>query len=410
MIQQYAVYLKEVHRIEDRLIPYYLKWIKEAYGHSRTSFKIPITEAAKDSYLTYSSNQREDWQLKQADESIRLYTHFLHVSAETPLLDRPALEDWREFGKEMVRVLRLRKRSIRTERTYLQWLRQFYRFMKGKRPSELNGQDVVNFLSHLAVDRKVTASTQNQAFNALLFAYRHILNTDIEDLNNTVRAPRRKTLPCVLSKAEVMRLFDHMNGTYKLIAQVGYGCGLRISETLDLRVKDIEYDRGVVMIRDSKGGKDRQTVLPHTLKEPLQEHIKQIRAMHDQDRANDNPGVYVPEGLARKYPNLGKEWGWFWVFPANNLSTDPRTGIVRRHFKYPGGYQRAIKLAARSAGIAKRVSSHTLRHSFATHLLESGTDLRTIQELLGHSDIKTTMIYTHVASKNKLGVRSPLDA
>jgi hypothetical protein len=224
MIQQYAVYLKEVHRIQDRLIPYYLKWIKEAYGHSKTSFKTPITEESKDAYLAYSSNRREDWQLSQADESIRLYNHFLSVSGDTPLLDRPALEDWREFGKEMVRVLRLRHRSIRTERTYLQWLRQFYRFVNGKRPADLNGQDVVNFLSHLAVDRKVTASTQNQAFNALLFAYRHILNTDIEDLNTTVRAPRRKSLPSVLSKNDVMSLLDSMTGVYKLIAQVSYGC------------------------------------------------------------------------------------------------------------------------------------------------------------------------------------------
>jgi integron integrase len=409
MLKQYADYLKEVHRIQDRLIPYYLKWIKEAYGHSKTSFKTPITEEAKDAYLAYSSNRREDWQLSQADESIRLYTHFLSVSADTPLLDRPAMEDWSEFGKEMVRVLRLRHRSITTERTYLQWLRRFYRFVEGKRPSELNGQDVVNFLSHLAVDRKVTASTQNQAFNALLFAYRHILNTDIEDLNTTVRAPRRKTLPSVLSKSEVMSLLNNLTGIYKLIAQTSYGCGLRISESLNLRVKDIEFDRGVVMIRDSKGGKDRQTVLPDSLKDTLREHIDQIRVIHDGDRAKSTPGVYVPEGLGRKYPNLGKEWGWFWVFPANNLSTDPRSGIVRRHFKYPSGYQKAIKLAARSAGIAKRATSHTLRHSFATHLLESGTDLRTIQELLGHSDIKTTMIYTHVASKNKLGVKSPLD-
>jgi integron integrase len=410
MIEKFAAYLRDVHRIQERLTPYYLKWVKESYSHTKTPLKVPIKEAAKDVYLAYSANRREDWQIRQADESIRLYTHFLSVSGDTPLLDRPALEDWREFGKEMTRVLRLRQRSIRTEQTYLHWLRRFYRFVKGKRPADLNGQDVVNFLSHLAVDRKVSASTQNQAFNALLFAYRHILNTDIEDLNTTVRAPRRKTLPSVLSRGEVMGLLDSMTGVYQLIAQVSYGCGLRISETLNLRVKDIEFDRGVVMIRDSKGGKDRQTVLPDSLKDTLQVHIRQVRTVHDQDRANGTPGVYMPGALDRKYPNAGMEWSWFWVFPAHNLSTDPRSGIVRRHFKYPSGYQKAIKLAAGKAGIAKRATSHTLRHSFATHLLESGTDLRTIQELLGHSDIKTTMIYTHVASKNKLGVKSPLDA
>ncbi len=174
-------------------------------------------------------------------------------------------------------------------------------------------------------------------------------------------------------------------------------------------MKDIEFDRGIVMIRDSKGGKDRRTVLPEAVREHLIEHLKQTRVIHEQDRAKDTAGVYVPEALERKYRNLGKEWGWFWVFPSHKLSVDPRTGIVRRHFRYPGSYQRAIKQASMAADITKRVTSHTLRHSFATHLLESGTDLRTIQELLGHSDIKTTMIYTHVASKNKLGVKSPLD-
>jgi integrase len=230
MIKQYAAYLKEVHRMKDHMIPYYLKWVKSAYSHSHTSLKIPITEDAKNAYLKHASNVYEDWQLKQADESIRLYTYFLSVSDDTPLLDRPALEDWSIFGKEMKRVLRLRQRSLRTERTYMHWLRRFYRFLKGKPPAQLDSQDVVDFLSYLAVERKVSASTQNQAFNALLFAYRHILNKDIENLNNTVRAPRRKTLPVVLSKSEVMSLLGHMEGINRLIGSVHYGCGLRVSE------------------------------------------------------------------------------------------------------------------------------------------------------------------------------------
>ena len=258
MIKQYAQYLKEVHRMQDRMIPYYLKWVKNAYTHSHSSLKIPITEEAKNSYLHHASNCYEDWKLKQADESIRLYTYFLSISGDTPLLDRPALEDWSVFGKEMKRVLRLRQRSLRTEKSYMHWLRRFYRFLKGKSPAQLNSQDVVDFLSYLAVERKVAASTQNQAFNALLFAYRHILNKDIENLSNTVRAPRRKTLPVVLSKSEVMSLLSHLEGINHLIASVHYGCGLRVSECLNLRVKDIEFDRGIVMIRDSKGGKDRR--------------------------------------------------------------------------------------------------------------------------------------------------------
>lgn len=409
MIKEYAAYLKKVHRLPERMVPYYLKWVKEAYTHSKTSLKAPIAEEAKNSYLHYCSNRHEDWQVEQADESIRLYMYFLSISGDTPLFKNPALDDWRAFGKEMRRVLRLRQRSQRTEQTYMQWLRRFYRFLKGKPPTQLDGQDVVNFLSYLATDRNVAASTQNQAFSAILFAFRHILNKDIENLGNTVRAPRRKSLPTVLSKNEVMTLLSHIEGTNHLIASVHYGCGLRVSECFALRVKDIDFERGIVMVRSGKGGKDRQTVLPDSLRDSLQRHLKQIRTVYDHDRKNDTAGVYLPNALDRKYRNAGKEWKWFWVFPSHKLSVEPRTGIVRRHSKYPKSYQRAIKQASTMARITKRVTSHTLRHSFATHLLESGTDLRTIQELLGHSDIKTTMIYTHVTSKNKLGVKSPLD-
>jgi integron integrase len=409
MIQKYAAYLKEVHRLPERMIPYYCKWVKEAYTYSETPPKIPITEDTKNAYLNHCSNRHEDWQIQQADEAIRLYTYFLSISGDTPLLDRPALEDWSLFGKEMIRVLRLRQRSLRTEKTYMHWLRHFYRFLKGKPPAQLVGQDVVNFLSYLAVERKVTASTQNQAFSAILFAFRHILNKDIENLSNTVRAPRRKSLPVVLSKSEVMSLLNTLEPNNQLIASINYGCGLRVSECLNLRVKDIDLERDIVMVRAGKGGKDRQTVLPLSIKQALSNHLEHTRHLHAKDRSNNVPGVYMPNALDRKYPNAGKEWKWFWVFPANNLSTDPRTGIVRRHHRYIKGYQQAIKRGSIKATLTKRVTSHTLRHSFATHLLESGTDLRTIQELLGHSDIKTTMIYTHVASKNKLGVKSPLD-
>jgi len=209
MIKKYATYLKEVHRLPERMIPYYTKWVREAYSHSKIPLTTSISEEAKNAYLHHCANQHEDWQVNQADESIRLYTYFLSISGDTPLLPNPAMEDWSKFGSEMRRILRLRHRSLSTERTYMHWLRHFYRFIKGKAPSQLDSQDVVNFLSHLAVDRKVAASTQNQAFNAILFAFRHILNKDIENLNTTVRAPRRKTLPTVLSKKESTSLRGH---------------------------------------------------------------------------------------------------------------------------------------------------------------------------------------------------------
>ena len=410
MIDKYALYLKEVHRLKDVMIPYYIKWVQKAYSHSHTSLKVPIMEADKNKYLAYCGNHHEPWQVEQADESIRLYVYFLSISSDTPLFDRTALEDWKVFGHEVKRVLRLRQRSLRTEQTYLHWLRDFYRYVKGKNPSDLTDQDVVNYLSYLAMTRKVTASTQNQAFSALLFAYRHILNMDIKNLNNTVRAPRRKTLPVVLSKDEVMRLIGCLDGSNKLIASIAYGCGLRISECFTLRIKDVDFDRDIVMVRAGKGGKDRQTVMPGSIKASLKEQIQYARKLHEKDRADNAPGVYMPNALDRKYPNAGKDWRWFWVFPSHKHSTDPISGIVRRHHRYIDNYNKVIKQGAAKAEISKRVTTHTLRHSFATHLLESGTDLRTIQELLGHSDIKTTMIYTHVASKNKLGVKSPLDS
>lgn len=409
MMKKYEDYLTNVHRIKNTMTPYYLRWVKEAYGYSNTPLTTPIPEAEKTMYLNHCSKQHEDWQVQQADESIRLYIYFLSISMDTPLLPNPALDDWAAFGGEMKRALGLRHRAIRTKKTYLHWLRQFYRFVNGKTPSELDDKDVVNFLSHLAVEKNVTSSTQNQAFSALLFAYRHVLNVDIENLNNTVRAPRRQTLPVVMSRNEVMRLLDKLKGVNRLIGSINYGCGLRVSECLSLRVKDIDFDRNIVMVCNGKGGKDRQTVLPESIKEPLKHQIQQIRKIHEKDRADNVPGVYMPNALDRKYPNAGKEWRWFWVFPSYKLSTDPESGIVRRHHKYIKGYQQAIRTGAFDADITKRVTTHTLRHSFATHLLEGGTDLRTIQELLGHSDIKTTMIYTHVASKNKLGVKSPLD-
>lgn len=410
MIEKYLAYLRNVQRLPEKLIPHYRRWIVDAYAHAKAHQSKPLTEQQKEAYLTCCASKYEDWQVEQADQSLRLYGYFLSISdGDNVNTDHPALQNWSDFGAEVIRILRLRHRSYKTEQTYLQWLRRFYKYVRHKSPADLKSEDVVNFLSHLAVERKVAASTQNQAFNALLFAYRHVLHQDIRDLGNTVRAERKQYLPVVLTRREVIKVLDHLSGMNKLIASVNYGCGLRLTECLNLRIQDIDFERSTVTVRSGKGGKDRQTVLPESLHAPLREHLIEIRSIHGEDRSNNVPGVYMPNALERKYPNAAMEWSWFWVFPAKNLSKDPRSGIVRRHFKYPKGYQQSVKRAARAAGITKRVTTHTLRHSFATHLLESGTDLRTIQELLGHSDIKTTMIYTHVASKNKLGVKSPLD-
>ncbi|MDI6744300.1 MAG: integron integrase [Thermodesulfovibrionales bacterium] len=281
--------------------------------------------------------------------------------------------------------------------------------MNGKQPQSLEGKDIQDFLSYLAVEKKVSASTQNQALNAIVFLYRHVFDKNIAGEISAVRARQNRRLPVVLTINEIEKIFSEMSGVNKLMARLIYGCGLRLQECLQLRIKDVDFEQSLVIIRSGKGDKDRRTVLPEAVKDELVKHINGIRVIHEKDRKAGVNGVQLPGALDRKYPNAGKEWGWFWLFPSQTLSVEPRTNVVRRHHVYHDALQRAFKTAVMKAEITKQASIHTLRHSFATHLLESGYDMRTIQELLGHTSIQTTMIYTHVATKNILGVRSPLD-
>jgi integron integrase len=313
---------------------------------------------------------------------------------------------WRSTQADMVRKLRLKHLALRTERSYLGWIERFAAFV-GVEPAALTSAEVESYLSHLAVQGGVSASTQNQAFSALLFLFRNVLGKELDV--NALRAPESHRLPVVLSKQEVSSVIARLPERFRLMARLIYGAGLRLQECLELRVKDVDFDRGILTIRAGKGDKDRPTVLPESLRPAWEEHLKLIHGLHDADRRANLPGVALPLALERKYPNAGKEWGWFWAFPGDNVSTDPRTGILRRHHLHPSAFQKHFKKAVADAGVAKPATIHTLRHSFATHLLESGTDIRTIQELLGHSDVKTTMVYTHVATRNRLGVRSPLE-
>ncbi|MBW2030336.1 MAG: integron integrase [Deltaproteobacteria bacterium] len=311
--------------------------------------------------------------------------------------------------QETRRALRLRHRSLSTEKSYLMWLKRFRGFANSKRPGDLEASDLQDFLSYLAVEKKISPSTQSQALNALVFVFRHVLEKDIENAIDAVRARHKRRLPVVMSVQEVERVFDEMTGVHRLMGMLIYGCGLRLMECLRLRIKDVDLERGVVVVRSGKGDKDRRTVFPERLKDALIEHMDSVREIYEQDRKQGLNGVQLPGALERKYPNAGKEWGWFWLFPSKSLSVDAVSLAVRRHHVHPATLQRAFKIAAAKAGISKQVSIHTLRHSFATHLLERGYDIRTIQELLGHKNLHTTMIYTHVATKNILGVRSPLD-
>ncbi|MBI5641579.1 MAG: integron integrase [Nitrospirae bacterium] len=317
--------------------------------------------------------------------------------------------DWLLVEERTREALRLRHRALSTEKSYLAWISQFRSFLRDRQPSALKANDLQTFLSHLAVEKKVSASTQNQALNAIVFLYRHVLEKDIEGQLDAVRARQSLRLPVVLTPREVSAIFSNMSGVNRLMAQLIYGCGLRIHECLRMRIKDIDFERGIVIVRAGKGDKDRRTMLPETLETELSDHMNMIKDFHEMDRKNNVAGVQLPGALEGKYPNAGKEWPWFWLFPAQTLSLDPITHIVRRHHIHPSSLQRAFKLAVDKAGITKHASVHTLRHSFATHLLEKGHDIRTIQELLGHINLRTTMIYTHVAKKNILGVKSPLD-
>ncbi len=305
--------------------------------------------------------------------------------------------------------IRAKHFSYRTEKTYLQWIRRYIRFHGLKHPREMGGPEVEAFLTALAVDNKVAASTQNQALSAVLFLYRDVLEQELPWLGNVVRAKNPHRLPVVLTRAEVQQVLARMNGTAWLIASMLYGAGLRISECLQLRIKDMELSRRELLIRDAKGQKDRITVLPDALLPHLRDHLVRVRVVFEADRRAERPGVSLPFALRRKYPHAAESWGWQYVFPARAFCRDIYSGEMVRHHLHPQRLQRAVKEAVRAAGIAKPASCHTLRHCFATHLLEDGYDIRTVQELLGHSDVKTTMIYTHVLNRGGRGVKSPLD-
>jgi integron integrase len=305
-------------------------------------------------------------------------------------------------------AVRLRHYSRRTEKAYAAWIRRFIVFHEKRHPSEMGAPEVTAFLSSLAASG-VSASTQNQALSAVLFLYGAVLGQQLEWMNDIVRAQRPVRLPVVLSREEVAALLSRLHGPVWLMASLMYGAGLRLMECAELRVKDVNFDRGELTIRDGKGGKDRVTMLPSMIKGPLIDHVERVKAQHEVDVTAGRGNVALPGRLRAKYPNAPREWAWQWVFPATRFYVDAETGERRRHHLHESVLQRAVKDAARTAGIARPATCHSLRHSFATHLLEAGYDIRTIQELLGHRDVSTTMIYTHVLNQGGRGVRSPLD-
>lgn len=329
----------------------------------------------------------------------------------TPALPAPSPQSGEpRFLDQVANACRVKQLAYRTEQSYVAWVKRFILFHNKRHPREMGAPEVHAFLTHLAVNRRVAASTQNQALNAIVFMYREVLRRDPGEFGEFEPAKRPKRLPTVLTRDEVRHVLTHLSGTYGLMARLLYGSGMRLMECVRLRIKDVDFQAGTITVRSGKGDKDRVTLLPESLRQPLVDHIARLRGLYAQDRAANLPGVDLPHAVAMKSPTAGISWPWQWVFPARAPSRDPRSGIVRRHHVLEDGLQRAVKKAVQLARLNKCASCHTLRHSFATHLLEAGADIRTVQELLGHSDVSTTQIYTHVMTKPGLGVLSPLDS
>ena len=421
IIEDFEAFLSKLGTVPKDKIKFYIHWVRRFL--KSCNYQLENINAGRISQYLDSLDADEkiaDWQVKQAADAVILYvekylqkslqqvTSLAKDSGEKSIDPKGSLQ-WKQTLEDAKNAIRLRHFSLSTEKTYLGWIARFKTFLKDRDPQRLEANDMKNYLTHLALHGRVSASTQNQAFHALLFLYRHILHKDVDDLTSVIRAKRRMSLPTVLSRDETKSLLSNLSGVYLLMGQLMYGCGLRLMECLRLRIKDIDFENNLLMVRSGKGEKDRALMIPEKIREELVKHVASVKEIHDQDMKIGYGEVSLPDALEKKYPNAPKEWSWQWLFPADKLSVDPRTGKVMRWHIHPSAIQRAVKDAVTKASLPKMASCHTLRHSFATHLLEAGHNIRTIQELLGHKHVNTTMIYTHVIRKKTSDVRSPLD-
>jgi integron integrase len=421
LVEDFEAFLSKLGTVPEDKIKFYIHWVRRFLKSCNYQLENINTERVSQYLDSLDADEKiADWQVRQAADAVTLYVEkYLKKSLQqvTPLakdseeksIDLKGSLQWKQTLEDAKNAIRLRHFSLSTEKTYLGWIARFKTFLKDRDPHLLDSNDMKNYLTHLALHGRVSASTQNQAFNALLFLYRHALHKEVDDLTSVVRAKRKMNLPTVLSRDEAKSLLSHLNGVYLLMGQLMYGCGLRLMECLRLRIKDIDIENNLLMVRSGKGEKDRALVLPEKIREELVKHVASVKEIHDQDMKMGFGEVSLPDALDKKYPNAPREWGWQWLFPAEKLSVDPRTGKVMRWHIHPSAIQRAVKDAVMKANLPKMASCHTLRHSFATHLLEAGHNIRTIQELLGHKHVNTTMIYTHVIRKKPSEIRSPLD-
>lgn len=427
----YFLVLEELG-VEKRRHPFYAHWVRQFFKQqheSKQRRELGRREIETFIQLLAADKAMEDWQVAQAQDALEVYYEQFRGIALEPAAGRvkeraagissagPKPQNRQSVRKAdlgvleqaVCEVLRTEHYSLRTESAYLQWIRRFIGYHHGRRPSSMGGAEIHRFLSHLAISDRVAASTQNQALNAIVFLYGKVLKKELGDFSDFPRARRPKRLPVVLSRKEVQALLIRMDGPEGLIAKLLYGTGMRVSEALRLRVHDLAFDRNEITVRAGKGDQDRRVLFPESLKSELYQHLDGRRHQYEEDRKEGMHAVELPHALDRKYPEAPYEWKWQFVFAGRDYSVDPRNGARRRHHLHPVRVQRAVKRAAADARITARVTPHTLRHCFATHLLESGQDIRTVQELLGHADVRTTMIYTHVLNKGPMGVVSPLD-
>ena len=382
--------------------PYYALWVNKFLSFSGEVSKENFDDILKQFIRQLRAQKIEDWQLGQAEEAVKLYFQYFIKENDIVILAK------------LRKALRLKHYSYSTERSYLDWARRFFDYLiyvkkDNVRADAFDSEQVKGYLTYLAVEKRVSSSTQNQAFNALLFLFRSVLNIELKGLDKTVRAKRGFRLPVVLTIEEIQKLFKHTEKKTLLMVQLLYGAGLRLMELARLRVKDVDFDNSLIFVRAGKQDKDRSTILPELVKERLWQYLKEVRKVHKKDLSLGYGEVHLPGALERKYPDAAKEWGWQYVFPSRRLSVDPRSGKIRRHHINPTSIQKAVKNAVRKAGIVKNATVHTLRHSFATHLLMNGVNIREIQELLGHKNVETTMIYTHVLRDMSNAPKSPLD-
>jgi integron integrase len=418
ILTDFQAFLRSRKLVPEKNIPYFAFWAGKFLYFCNKNNQLDNNNLVMEFMDSLQKDHKiADWQIRQARQAVQVYlvnfkgktvSDALYLSAGSVAKG----SDVSRIIEEMKRSIRLKHYSLSTERSYLDWAKRFFRYVYETKGDEgaFTADDIKQYLSHLAIKGRVSASTQNQAFNALLFLFRDVLGQDVGNLGDTVRAKRGARLPVVLTIDEVKALFSGMAGTSLLIAQILYGAGLRLMELARLRVKDIDFGLKVITVRSGKGDKDRTTVLPESVRDRLRNHLEQVKALHENDLASGHGEVYLPEALERKYPKAVKEWGWKYVFPSSRLSVDPRSGKIRRHHISEDIVQSAIANAVKKAGIVKHVSVHTLRHSFATHLLQGGVNIREIQDLLGHKSVETTMIYTHVLRDMTHAPRSPLDA